>query len=119
MQGTWTVVSIEVNGQKLPQDKVGDAQAVIQEDHYTLHDFRLTFKLDPSKNPPTIDMQGKTGRNEPLTMIGIYELDGDTLRICFAKPSIKDRPPETDRPKEFKTMPGTGASLIIYQRKKQ
>src|SRR5262245_54917560 len=93
LQGTWTVLSIDVNGQKLPQDKVGDAQAVIEGNHYTLHDFRLTFQLDSSKTPPTIDLQGRTGRNEPVVIIGIYQLEGDTLRLCLAKPSLKDRPP--------------------------
>lgn len=50
------------------------------------------FKLDPTKTPKTIDVEsGTTG-----ALAGIYELDGDTLKVCLAKTV------GTDRPTEFK-----------------
>ena len=40
---------------------------------------------------------------------GIYELDGDTLKVCYAHG-------KKERPKEFKTAPGSGLALVIYKR---
>jgi uncharacterized protein (TIGR03067 family) len=112
LQGNWTVVSIQVNGKDLPQDKIGDPNAAIKGDEYRIHDFRLRVTIDPTKMPKTIDMDGKDGNGKPLSMIGIYELDGDALKICFAKPGAKERPTKME------TKPDSGQSLIVYQRKK-
>jgi uncharacterized protein (TIGR03067 family) len=45
----------------------------------------FSVKLDPSKSPPTIDLV--SGKD---TYLGIYELKGDTLRLCFVEG--KERP---------------------------
>jgi uncharacterized protein (TIGR03067 family) len=113
LQGRWNVTSIEVNGARVPADKIGDPGAVIEGDRYAIHDFRLTITIDPTKTPKAIDMVGKEGNGKPLSMIGIFELDGDTLRICFAKPGQKQRPTT------FETKANPGASLVVYQRQKE
>jgi uncharacterized protein (TIGR03067 family) len=113
LQGNWTVISIEVNGNKIPEDKIGDPKAVFKGDQYSIHDFRLTITIDPTKKPKTINMDGKDGNGKPLTMIGIYEVEGDTLKICFAKPG------EKERPSTFETKPKSGQSLIRYNRAKE
>jgi hypothetical protein len=46
-------------------------------------------------------------------MIGIYELEGDKLRICFAKPGAKERPTRIE------TKPDSGQSLTVYKRNKE
>jgi uncharacterized protein (TIGR03067 family) len=71
----------------------------------TLLDKEGTFELDASKNPRQIDfVRGQARR------IGIYELDGDNLKLRFG--------PADDRPKEFKTKPRTEHSLFALKRKK-
>ncbi len=49
-----------------------------------------TFKIDPTAKPKTMDSTATNGDNAGKTMLGIYELDGDTLKICWAPPG-KDR----------------------------
>jgi uncharacterized protein (TIGR03067 family) len=110
LQGNWTVISIEVNGTKVPEDKIGGRNAAFKDGKYVIHDFQLSVKIDPTKKPKTIDMDGKDGNGKPLSMIGIYDLAGDALKICFAKPGTKERPAQ------FETRPNTGESLIIYRR---
>jgi uncharacterized protein (TIGR03067 family) len=52
-----------------------------------------TVKVDAAKTPATIDfVSGKT------TYLGIYELQGDTLRICFVEG--KARPKDVKGTKE-------------------
>jgi uncharacterized protein (TIGR03067 family) len=51
LQGNWTVASIEVNGSRVPEDKMGGRDAAFKGDQYTIHDFRLTIKIDPTKKP--------------------------------------------------------------------
>ena len=42
---------------------------------------------------------------------GIYELDGDTLKVCYAIDGGK-------RPAEFKAKPGSKHVLIVFKRLK-
>lgn len=54
------------------------------------------FKLDPAKAPKVIDVRsGETG-----SLAGIYELDGDTLKVCLAKTVATTRPTEFKGDKE-------------------
>jgi uncharacterized protein (TIGR03067 family) len=112
LQGGWTVKSIEVSGMPVPEDKIGGRDGAFEGDQYLIHDFRLMVKIDPTKKPKTIDMNGKDGNGMPLSMVGIYDLNGDTLKICFAKPG------STDRPTKFQTKAKSGESLILYERQK-
>jgi hypothetical protein len=42
---------------------------------------------------------------------GIYDLEGDTLKLCFARPV-------QERPKEFTTKSGTAFLVCVYKRHK-
>jgi uncharacterized protein (TIGR03067 family) len=44
-----------------------------------------TQKLVPSKSPKTLDVMVTEGLKKGAVMLGIYEIDGDTLRVCFAR----------------------------------
>jgi uncharacterized protein (TIGR03067 family) len=67
-----------------------------------------TYKLDPSKNPKTIDITIGSGSEKGRTLLGIYALEGDTLTICVN---------ERFRPTELKDGPGT--DLIVLKREKR
>jgi len=49
------------------------------------------------------------GPNQGKTFPAIYELKGDTLRICYDLSGAK-------RPTEFKTVAGTQLYLVTYTR---
>jgi uncharacterized protein (TIGR03067 family) len=55
---------------------------------------------------------GTEGPNQGKTFPAIYELNGDTLRICYDLSGAK-------RPAEFKTIAGTKLYLVTYSRSKQ
>jgi uncharacterized protein (TIGR03067 family) len=67
-----------------------------------------SFRLDPTANPKAIDLV----LPDFSTMRGIYDLDGDRLKICFSGPSGKAA---KTRPTAF-SVPGSGARLVILER---
>ena len=114
MQGDWACDSYAVDGMKLPDD---DAQAyfrTIQGDIYAVSRFKKvlgkgTFKLDASKKPRAIDAL-PAGRDKPL--LGIYEFDGEKMKLCFASPG-------KDRPTAFTSETGSGHTLTVWVREKK
>ena len=58
------------------------------------------------------DIEVTAGVYKGVVYLGIYELDGDTLRICFALP---DRP---ERPTDFSAARGTVRALAEFKRVK-
>ena len=104
LQGEWEIVSAESNGEPPPPGLLDGARFAFSGDKLTLMGKDGTFELDATKSPRQIDfVRGKSRQ------IGIYELDGDKLKLCVG--------PADDRPTEFKTKPRTDHSLFVLKRK--
>ena len=71
-----------------------------------------TQKLDPSKSPKTIDVTVTEGLNKGAVMLGIYEINGDTLKVCFDPEGKK-------RPTEFKSASGSADFVNVHKRVKK
>lgn len=114
IQGAWQVVSQEENGAKAAADSLrdriiffgGDA-FLVKQGHNLLQ--MGTQKLDPSKSPKTINVMVTQGDRRGDVWLGIYELQGDTLKVCFDPDAQK-------RPTEFKSERGSGLVLVVYKR---
>ncbi|OAI54878.1 hypothetical protein AYO44_14100 [Planctomycetaceae bacterium SCGC AG-212-F19] len=115
-EGAWTMVSGEKDGKGLPEPSVKTAKLVIKGDQHDVRigddTFKGTHKLDPTKKPKTIDATDTEGPFKGKTVLGIYELDGDSFKVCFAEPG-------KDRPKEFSTKSGTGHILHVWKKEKK
>jgi uncharacterized protein (TIGR03067 family) len=113
MQGDWAAESYVQDGTKLPDD---DAQAIfrtVKGDKYTVSHFKRvlgkgTIKLDASKKPKAIDAY-PAGKDKPI--LGIYEFDGDKMKLCFAAPG-------KERPAAFTSTEGSGHTLTVWVREK-
>ena len=116
LQGHWVVVSLEHRGHPAePADFEGQS-SVYEKNRWTwkVGDKvmrRGIITLDSTRSPKAINTWDSDGPHEDETVPGIYQLDGDTLKLCFAMPGEK-------RPTEFTTKAGTGAFLVVYRRKK-
>ena len=44
--------------------------------------YQGTYTIDPSAKPATIDFRNTAGEMKGTTWQGIYEMQGDVLRIC-------------------------------------
>jgi len=96
--GTWSIASMEVDGEKVPQDQIKGITVVLADGKFTVKrgDELVqegTSKVDPTKKPKTIDVTTTKGQNAGENLKGIYEIDGDSQKLCFA-PQGKDRPTE-------------------------
>ena len=115
MAGTWRVISYEKDGKKAPADQLektrsilsDDGKATVQRDGKTIAEGNI--KIDPTKKPKQSEATYTEGELKGKTVLGIYEVDGDSMKICFSLPG-------KDRPTEFSSKPGSGHVLIVYKR---
>jgi uncharacterized protein (TIGR03067 family) len=115
-QGTWTFESVEAGGKKLPADQFKGITVTFEGDKYAVKNGdevveAATQKLDPSKSPKTLDAMVTDGPNKGAVILGIYEISGDTLKVCFDPEGKK-------RPTEFKGESGS-QTLVVHKRVKK
>ena len=114
--GVWTFESVEAGGKKAPADGFKGMTVTFAGDKYKVKKGdeviqSATQKLDPSRSPKTIDVTVDEGLNKGAVMLGIYEISGDTLKVCFDAEGKK-------RPTEFKTSSGS-QTLVVHKRVKK
>jgi uncharacterized protein (TIGR03067 family) len=69
-----------------------------------------TYRIDPAFKPKTLDLTPGEGPHKWQTRRTVYELEGDTLRICF-------RDADSERPTELKTQRPEQV-VLVFQRDK-
>lgn len=112
--GNWTITSGEKSGDKVAEDNLKKIKIEIDKEKLTLHGdmkFVFTYKLDTSKKPVGISMTIKEGMGEGTTTEGIIDVDGDTIKLCYAMPNEK-------APKEFAAKANSGFHLFVLKRAK-
>jgi uncharacterized protein (TIGR03067 family) len=75
---------------------------------------KLAYALDPTQKPKQIDLgKNLAGRDKDQPFVGIYELDGDRLTICYTLFNA--------RPTDFSMGKGIAAikRLVVLKRQKQ
>ncbi len=141
IQGAWRGVAAEVGGQQLPQDFIDlvkptltfSAEKLTSKPQGTIprpfvemavskgllpretaavleNGIEGIYHLDPTKSPKQIDLTllGEIRK----TALGLYSLDGDTLKLCLAIDPSK----VAERPKEFAAKAGEMRVLLTLKR---
>jgi len=115
VQGSWKPVSAELAGQPMPDAVLKSISLKLENGNYEVFvgtaPDKGTYTLDASTQPRSMTVTGTEGPNHGKTFPAIYELNGDTLRICYDLSGAK-------RPTEFKSVAGTKLYLVTYNRKK-
>jgi uncharacterized protein (TIGR03067 family) len=115
MQGTWVRVNMELDGNPFPLEGVWTAS--YSGDVLTLAIDGKVYRtgaivtLDTRQTPKAVNTWDAEGPFKDKTLPGIYEIDGDKLRVCFANPGDA-------RPTEFTTKKGTGFLYVEFKREK-
>jgi uncharacterized protein (TIGR03067 family) len=117
LEGEWSMVSGEANGMAMPEATAKTGKRVAKDGETTITVsgqvyFKAKFSIDPSKKPKAIDYEMTEGPTKGKTHLGIYELDGDTVKFCFAAPG-------KDRPTDFTANEGSQRTLSVWKREKK
>ena len=113
LQGIWRTIAVEVDGSPVASWLFENARLVITGDRFTLRnplpdaDQRTegVLRLDAGKVPKQLKLTLDGGQ----ILEEIYELEGNTLRVCYPIKHGK-------RPTSFKTTPQSGLSVVVYER---
>ena len=120
LQGFWEYVSAEEDGQEMLQKHSRiHAKIEFRDGNLIRHIPRFgeiiilnyTFKLETSSSPRLIDFTQDDKRLNGHTFEGIYEINGDQLKLCYHL-----TPDGKKRPTEF--VGKDGNVLIIFKRVK-
>jgi uncharacterized protein (TIGR03067 family) len=113
LQGAWRAVSVEVDGSPVACHHFENATLVIAGDRFTLRNplpdadqtTEGVFRVDAATVPKGLVLALDNGQS----IQEIYELDGDTLKVCYPiRPG--------NRPTDFKASPRLGLSVVVYER---
>jgi uncharacterized protein (TIGR03067 family) len=111
LQGTWVMVAFERDGKKVEPSSgtvIFDGDTMTWKDRFS--SFAKTFRLDPDFEPKRIDTKTISDGTNGLPGYGVYELDGDTLKLCLDS---------NERPISFETKPGTDSVLWVLKRQER
>jgi uncharacterized protein (TIGR03067 family) len=114
MQGNWMLVYAEQNGMQVSYDYSGLGRLSVSGDRYRLGPQTPgagmgQFVLNGSRYPRQIDFRPMTGQYAGQTLHGIYEILGDTHKVCFALPG-------QPRPTSFNSLPSQGQLNYVWLR---
>jgi len=119
-EGTWVVTGMEVGGNKVPAEEIGNINMTFtfkgknyeQKAGDTLVEAGKQ-DLDPSKKPKQMDITVTDGQTKGKKQLAIYEIEGDKLKVCAADHD------DTVRPTKFETKEGTKHMLFELKKKKE
>ncbi|MFO0965528.1 MAG: TIGR03067 domain-containing protein [Gemmataceae bacterium] len=130
LQGTWNIDSMAWGGKSLPKDLMTGYKFVFAGAKLTWEGaigiqsragkvmaigdavYRCDFKIDPGQEPKQIDITLPLKKGD-RTLLGIYEIKGDTLKVCyFASDTGR-------RPTDFATKEGLSIGYIVLTRAKK
>jgi uncharacterized protein (TIGR03067 family) len=113
VQGSWTPAAAELAGRPMPAAVLKRITLKLANGRYDVSvggaPDQGTYTLDVAATPKGMTVTGTEGPNRGKTYPAIYELRGDTLRICYDLSGTK-------RPVEFKSVAGTQLYFVTYTR---
>ncbi|MDB6057139.1 MAG: hypothetical protein JWO95_983 [Verrucomicrobiales bacterium] len=116
LKGTWKPVTAELGGKQLPATVLNSISLKLDSNRYEViadgSPDRGDYSLDAATDPKGMTITGTEGPNKGKSFPCIYEIQGDTLRICYDLSGAK-------RPAEFKSAPQTKIFLVTYGRKRE
>jgi uncharacterized protein (TIGR03067 family) len=123
LEGTWKLTRMEVNGKSLLQRGEQPALLVIKDGKLSAKGAPKgapqespDIRLDPTHTPKWVTVPNAHGgpAAKGITALGIYELKGDTLRVCVQEvETARLRERAKERPRAFDSKQGL---LLVFRR---
>jgi uncharacterized protein (TIGR03067 family) len=114
-EGTWRVASLVIDGTEVAEaDKIlvvtkADGSWLVKFDGKEVAGGTST--IDPTAKPKAFDLKVTQGPSAGKTVLGIYEGEQDSRKLCLANPDER-------RPTVFASKPGSGLTLVTFKREK-
>ena len=114
LQGGWQIEAMQEDGEKTAAADLKGRTLFFGRDTFL---FRRPdnliqigmLKLDPAKTPKTVNVTIMRGPQKGDTMLGIYTVEGDALKVCLHVPG-------EERPKDFSAASGSGRLFVTAKR---
>ncbi len=114
-QGTWTVVSMELDGKPLPEEQRRKTRLTIKGENFKFNngggDEPGLYKIDPTKNPKELNIVITEGADKGKVYLVIYKFADGKMIQCMELE-------KKQRPREFTGKAGSGCALEVWQREK-
>jgi uncharacterized protein (TIGR03067 family) len=115
IQGKWKITKAQVDGKEVDAKNFAETRFIFKGDIITFQHptekNSATFGLDPRKKPRHINTVVQDGKAKGEARMGIYELSGDKLKLCWSK--------STTRPADFATKEGDKFINLELERVKE
>jgi uncharacterized protein (TIGR03067 family) len=115
LQGTWRLTRVLAKGEEVPPKLFEGGTMLVEGDVMTTvtrsagKEVRQKgkYKLDPAKKPREIDVVSEEGSDKGAKVLGIYDLQGDTLKLALNKDK---------RPTEFTATEKSTTVVFVFRR---
>jgi uncharacterized protein (TIGR03067 family) len=114
LEGEWKMVRGMMNGVEMDDSMTQWVKRVTEGNVSTVTAgpqtmLKVEFTADASKSPKTIDYVNLAGAHKGKKQAGIYEFEGELLKICVSGPGLA-------RPSEFVSKPGDLRAFTVWKK---
>jgi len=117
LQGVWVAQSMEADGKPAPTEAARRLRFTFKGDKLLIkgnfndeREEECNYKVDPKQSPKHLDF---TAPKQKIPILGIFEVNGDELKICMRHASSSE-----GQPSEFATKAGSQLVLIVFKKQK-
>lgn len=119
LTGTWLVVAAVKEGDTLTPEQAKGLTVILDAGSITVQDAlsleKATHVLDRTARPKAIDILSERAPKEGLVR-GVYELDGDSLKLAWARPGTAR--PRSVHAADFPASELPNLTFLVLKRKK-
>jgi uncharacterized protein (TIGR03067 family) len=113
LNGLWALTSGVSKGESMPEATVNTIRLALRSGKYSVRVGNQvdqgTYTIDASKTPKTLTLEGTSGPNKGKKMLAIYELEKETLKVCYDTSGKAF-------PEKFESKPDTASFLATYKK---